>query len=439
MSAVTTPRTGRVRAGRQALTTTPGRLRLAAVALAVGAITFGLVVATIVDTRQDAARDIATRTEPLLVSAAQLHGALSDADATATTSFITGGAEPPIRRERYLADLRAASSALVVLGRQADASTETRRAVLEIGRQLPVYAGLIETARTNNRQGFPVGAAYLREASSLMRQRILPAAARLYTVEGRRLNRSYRAGTSSRGIATLVVAAVGMLALLLLAQTYLARLTHRIFNVALVAASLVVLVLTGWALTALTVEQRALVRAQRDGSDPVEVLSGIRVLALRAQADEALALSARGSGAANLEDFAAAIKMLGIGSGPAGLLDEARAIAERHGTSAEVLQLESRFEDFQRVHHDVVALESEGQFGDAVDLSVGETGTGLSLADEITRDLDRQIAAGQRRFESAASDARSALWGLTLGIPLLTVGCALLVLYGLWLRIREYR
>ena len=94
--------------------TTPGRLRLAAVALAVGAMTFGLVVATIADTRGDAARDIATRTEPLLVSAAQLHGALSNANATANTSFVIGGEEPRVRRERYLADLRAASKALVV-------------------------------------------------------------------------------------------------------------------------------------------------------------------------------------------------------------------------------------------------------------------------------------------------------------------------------------
>jgi hypothetical protein len=238
---------------------------------------------------------------------------------------------------------------------------------------------------------------------------------------------------------TLAAAATGMLALLLLAQAYLARLTHRTFNLPLVAASVAVLVLTAWALTAMAVEQRALARAQRDGSDPVEILSGIRVLALRAQADEALALSTRGSGAANLEDFAAAIKLLGIGSGPSGLLDEATAIAERHGTSADVYQLESRFEDYQRVHDRVVALESEGRFDAAVDLAVGTPGTGLSIADATTRDLDRQIAAGQRRFELAASDARSALRGLAVGVPLLTVGCALLVLYGLWLRIREYR
>jgi len=33
----------------------------------------------------------------------------------------------------------------------------------------PIYAGEIETARADNRQGFPLGAAYLREASGLMR------------------------------------------------------------------------------------------------------------------------------------------------------------------------------------------------------------------------------------------------------------------------------
>src|SRR5262245_37982154 len=107
---------------------------LAAIALAVGAITFGLVAATTADSRSNAADSVATRTEPLVVSAAQLHGALSDADATVSATFVIGGAEPRASRQRYLADLDSASQALSVLGRQADVSPATRRAVLEIGR-----------------------------------------------------------------------------------------------------------------------------------------------------------------------------------------------------------------------------------------------------------------------------------------------------------------
>ena len=236
-------------------TTTPGRLRLAALTLALAAATFGLLVATTVDRHRDAARAVAMETEPLLVAAAELHVALSDADATAVTTFVTGGQEPPERRRRYLADVAAATTALTTLSRSVDPSRETGGAVLTIARELPVYTGLIETARANSHQGHPVGAAYLRQASGVMRERILPAAVRLYAVEARRLNRSSREGAASRGLVTVAVAAGGLLVLLVLAQVYLARLSQRVFNVPLVTASILLVVLAGWALTALAAEQ----------------------------------------------------------------------------------------------------------------------------------------------------------------------------------------
>src|SRR5947208_2170985 len=49
--------------------------------------------------------------------------------------------------------------------------------------QLSVYTGVVETARANNLQGNPVGAAYQGEASTLMRDKLLPAARSLYDTE----------------------------------------------------------------------------------------------------------------------------------------------------------------------------------------------------------------------------------------------------------------
>jgi len=46
---------------------------------------------------------------------------------------------------------------------------------------VPVYAGLVETARTADRQGLTYGAASLREASSFLRTTLLPAAPVSYT------------------------------------------------------------------------------------------------------------------------------------------------------------------------------------------------------------------------------------------------------------------
>src|SRR5215212_3562927 len=120
MTAATTASASRFRHGvgtlRPRVSTTPGRLRLVASAIVLGAVGFGLIGVTAAITRRDAALTAAGQTEPLLVQAVRLHDALSDADATASATFVIGGAEPPARRRRYRADVETARSALAVVG-----------------------------------------------------------------------------------------------------------------------------------------------------------------------------------------------------------------------------------------------------------------------------------------------------------------------------------
>ncbi|MGZ6565413.1 MAG: hypothetical protein ACXVHB_31405 [Solirubrobacteraceae bacterium] len=61
------------------------------------------------------------------------------------------------------------------------------------------------------------------------------------------------------------------------------------------------------------------------------------------------------------------------------------------------------------------------------------------LSDKLNFALRAQIAAAQRRFESSASDATSALAGLTAAVPLLVALATVLVLIGFRPRINEYR
>ncbi|HEY7830384.1 MAG TPA: hypothetical protein VIC06_07450 [Solirubrobacteraceae bacterium] len=419
--------------------TTPGRLRLAAVLLALGAIVFGVLAASAVSARRQAADSVATDTEPLLVTAEGLYASLSDADATAATTFLTGGLEPPARRERYASDVRAASGQLATLARQAGGSAQTRAAVRTLATQLSVYSGLVETARTNNRQGFPVGAAYLRQASTLMREELLPAAGRLYEVEARRLSGDYRSGGSAGTLLAVIAVVCAVLGLLAAIQVRFARLTHRIFNVPMALATVLVLALGAWMIVGLISEQNALGRAQRTGSDPVQVLSAARILALRAQGDEGLALVARGGGEASLTDLDAVTRRLGSSSEPTSLLGEAAAIARRGGSAAAIDSLSATFARYLAVHRRVVALETNGRFDDAVNLAVGSRSQELSLSDALNSDLVQEISAAQRRFGSAADDATSALGGLWLAIPLLSVLFAVLALYGLLQRLEEYR
>jgi hypothetical protein len=431
-SAIGARRASRLRAWAA---TTPGRLRLAMAVVLLAAVVAGLVLAGVTAVQRDATDSIATRDEPLMVDADGLYASLSDADATAATMFLRGGTEPADLRARYLADLRRASVQLAGLGRRVQGASEAA-AVAATAAELPVYSGLIETARANNRQGFPVGAAYLREASDLMRARILPAAGRLYAAEAQRLGDNQRTDTSTGGLVAVLIACVAALIVIVGAQVFLARRTHRVFNVPLVVATVVLAGLATWIMIALTSAQDSIARAQRDGSDAVQVLSAARILWLRAQADESLALVARGGGDRYAADFVVVDRLL---EPPRGLLGEASRLAARTGSTARVDDLTATWREVLAEHARVARLESDGRFGEAVSLAVGARAREAALGDRLNRRFGELITAAQRRFDDAAGNARSALRGVAVGIPVLLVVCTLLALLGLQTRLNEYR
>ncbi|MEA2195979.1 MAG: hypothetical protein QOJ25_30, partial [Solirubrobacteraceae bacterium] len=358
---------------RERLRTTPGRLELISVAVVVGAVAFALIGGAAERSRDRAAQAARTATEPLLVQAVSLYTSLSDAEATATTTFLTGGLEPAARRARYLGDLRGASAALSTLTRELGSAPAARAAVTTIADQLPVYTGLVESARANNRQGFPVGAAYLREASQLLSGQVLPAARDLYRAEATGLGGDFASGTGSAALVTFALVVAAGLSLLLLAQWHVWRTTRRVFNVPMLAATVALLAVAVWGLSGLVAEQNALADAQQRGSDPVEVLSTTRILLSRAQSDESLTLVNRGSDAASPVDFAAVMRELAPGDpllAQVAHADLASAIAS-YGT--------------QSAHID--RLAAAGDISGAINLAVASAANSSSPVNRLSADL----------------------------------------------------
>lgn len=399
---------------------------LLSVLVVTGAVCFGLVASAAVRSRARATDGVRTETEPLLVRSVLLYTALSDANATGTTSFLKGGLEPPALRERYVFDLRLASDSLATLTHPAGGSRGVERAVRSITEQLPVYSGLVEAARANNRQGFPVGAAYLRAASTLLTATILTEANQVYANEAARLSGDYGTGTAPGSLAILVVLVVLALALLAGAQVYLARTTRRLINVPMAAATAVLLALSIWAVVALIVEQNALTRARR-ASGSVELLSASRVLLSRAQSDQSLILASRGSDETDPADFNVVMRAL---APPRGLL----GAATPSQTSTVGRRLGAELAAYQAESAHINALEQSGEISQAAD-AAASSAHGAPLG----RDLSRLTTAAQGRFSAEAGDAVAALAGLSIAIPVLTVLGAALALFGLGQRLEEYR
>lgn len=397
---------------REQVTTTPGRLVLVSALVVAGALCFGVLATAAEQSRDRAADSARSQTEPLLAQAATLYTALADANATVTTTFAAGGLEPPALRASYIQDLRSASDSLAMLTRAIAASASARAAVTTITEELPSYAGLVETARADNLQGLPVGAAYLRAASSLLTNTILPEADRLYATEAIGLSDDYHSGTSIGALVVLVIVVVAALALLVLAQVYVARISRRMLNVPMLIATALLASVSVWSIIGLADEQSALGKARRNGSDSVEVLSAARVLVARAQSDQSLILVSRGSDETDPIDFG---RVEAILSPPDGLIGEAQALSRRVGAATAADRLGSEFESFVSAP------------------------TSSANAARLTGDLGGQVHAAQARFVRAADDATSSLSGLWLAIPLLTALAAVLALTGLRQRLGEYR
>ncbi len=442
-NAALTAARGRLAIRRQ-LATTPGRLRLAALLLTVGAIAFGAVAVTAAGTRSDAVDDVQS-TEDLLVRAVDVSASLSDAHAIAAYGFLVGGTEPAGSRPAYKRQLRRAAAGLAEFAGEIGTARGSRPAVRRITERLTVYSGLIDSARANRLQGFPVGSAYLRRASKVMRLEMLPQARALYEIEANHLIASYRTGVSGSTLFAVILAACGMLALLLATQIYLARATRRVLNPPLVLATVILVGVSAWVVVAFVVEQHNLSRAQSTGSDPVELLTATSILASRAQANESVALSARGGGEGEerLGDidrgFRALVKPIGdpraaSASRSGGLLEA--AIRQTSHSPVAIEAIYGAYRRYRVAHDEVVEQEGEGDFTEAVDIATASTKTASEQLDVV---LEREVGVAQERFDAEIARAEARLDGLAGGIPVLTALIGVLALLGVRMRLAEYR
>jgi hypothetical protein len=270
-----------------------GQLRLIGTVCVLASLVFGVLGASAFRDRASALSDARADTAQL-VRVQTIQTSLVQADAQATNGFLVAGLEPAGQRAIY--DQAIASVAALISG-AARAQPDDAPALGRVNANLSSYTELIAVARSNNRQGFPVGSAYLRQASDILRAQILPELAQL--TEANRL-RTSAAFDSSGAAGTWLGIAIGIgLVGLLAGAALLAMRTHRIINVPIAAAVAAVLlvVLVGGLFMSLAQAKARHVRST--SYTATYALARARVLAYDAKSEESLTLIARGSGQAN--------------------------------------------------------------------------------------------------------------------------------------------
>ncbi|MFG3040282.1 hypothetical protein ACGFYZ_25635 [Streptomyces sp. NPDC048330] len=423
---------------RVAATTEPGRLQILGAVLALLVVAFGAVSALEVSDRASAADDVVSRSQPLSADAAAIYRSLADADSTAAGGFLAGTLEPAASRARYDRDITTASRLLVKAAANTDGSSESAHEIAALNEQLPRYTGLIERARAANRQGLPLGGAYLRYANQQMSTALLPAAERLYAAESERLHRDDDAARTWPFLSL----ALGLLALAALAwaqRRNYAR-TNRVFNHGLLAATAATVVVLLWLAAAHTLARSGLDTARAHGQESLQVLNTARISSLTARANENLTLVARGAVLTEdgkndkyEADYAASMTAL------TKALATARELADDDAGRGPVDESATRTGEWQERHKDARAKDEAGDYEGALGRIVGsDRSTGQSF-DQVDAALERALAHEQNEFTRSAGDARDALTALPLGAAALGILGAAGAVLGINRRLSEYR
>ena len=436
--------------------TTPGHLQM--LVLAIGA-TAGALFLTGTATLVAAQRSVANmrhETVPAIVGAQRIHATLADADRAEANAFLSGAIEAAGPHHQYEADIAAAMRELEQAAEQAGGSPAVGRQIQAISVQITQYTSLVDIARADNQQGFPVGAAYLRQASQLMHRPgdgILASVDQLGDLDAQDLGGENTVLVISVGTLLLYAGGiVALLALLVHSQRFLrTRFRRRRSRPLLVATALLLLLSASFGAEAVFTAQTLVMAEGRDYNRLLN-LWHIRSLVYDANGNESLSLIARGNGDAFDRTFQSNTSRLADRAMTDDLVDRAAAgdvrfrglLADElndssggeHDAALDVLRAYRRF---MGVDATVRARSQQGDHDSAARLALGakpgQLGaafTGLDLA------LGRTIASVQDQFDLAAALAEYSLLA-QVALQLVTVVIVMLAYRGLKPRIDEYR
>ena len=414
--------------GRLGLGSTPARLRLLLAASVAACLAWGAVASLAALHWTSAANTAVSSTGPLSFTAQQVYRSLSDADATEANDYLTGVA-PTASLTRVHDDV-SVSAVDVAAIKAGDPTAAVQGDLATLAAGIPTYANLTGKADAFNRASDVVGAAWLSEASSLMRTSLLPAARDLYQREDARLRGDYGQATGLPYLITVLAVALALGAAAFFGQAWLARRTRRLLNPGLAAACLLGLAMLAWLLSGFAAARSDLLAARDSGSTPAQALAQAEVTALAMHSDESLTLIDRdGAQDAAEADFDRSERTL------SSALVTAQAVGGGSPGSGSAVSAAHLAQAWFSVHARVYQQDAAGSYQSASGLAVGGSTTAF---DQVDAALTAGLAADQAAFTRQSAAGDDALGGLAAGAGLAGLLMGAACAWGVSRRIAEY-
>jgi hypothetical protein len=398
---------------------------------------------------------------PSIIAAQHIKSALADMDANAANELLGPAGTMKEAMAAYESRRVEASRALIAAAENITFGESERTPILALQIGLGSYERLIQKARDAHEGGSAQAAvAAYREAAAQMDYTLLPAADALDQANNKVLERTYRSQSTRSFAARASVVVAGLIALLALAvvQILLSQRMHRTFNLALLAATLLTLILTVYAWQAMASEGRELKVAKEDAFTSIRALWRARAISYQANGDESRylldAAHAKEHEAAFLEkaetlaslpadrsreQIIAALRREARVNGFTGLLAEELNNITFAGERDAAIQSLSAWEAYVDVDAKIRQLQRQGRTREAIELCLGH-GQGQSnwTFDQFDRALLATLDINQQAFDASVNQGLAAVSGLEIKALVAALAIALLCVLGMAPRIREY-
>jgi hypothetical protein len=407
--------------------------------LIITTLAWGALAAFTVSQHASGAGGVVTSSEPLTYDALQVWESLSDANDEASAAILAGSLPPPGVTARYQRDLDVARTDIVDAARRGGPAGDLD--TLSAG--LNKYQDEVSRALANNQLGYPVGAAYLRQASGLMTGTLLPVAHDLYTSEDASLTTTSAQGTGLPLIVVTLVAGIALGFAYWRCSRWLHRRTNRVLNGGLLLAGVAGTVAAVWLAVAFLAGRADLLAAQSQGSTPVQALANADIAVLKAHADEALTLITNSGDDQSEANFQALRKVLGPGPGTQ-LTSAQRSAAGSPGAAAAAAAAQAAPAWFTQ--HQIVRADDNGSNPSAAGGGTHQEAVAMVVSgpagkayQTLSADLSDAITADNAAFAAHARSGQSAFTGLEPGVIAATLVMVAALAWGLSRRLAEYQ
>jgi hypothetical protein len=416
-------------------------------------VAFAAAVQLGIDRNDSTVRTVGSEATRGITYAQALKVELADLDEVVVRSLLEGTPlDPNGLPGDYNATRADVHESLVLAALVSSSGQAYEQPLANIDYVLSHYHALVKDAFAAMVADDPAGAfAAYGQAHQVMAETLLPEADFVDKANSYVLNDSYdRQNARSASTERLIVVTwLVLLAFLVLVQVLLAKRFRRVLNLGLALATVVVLASGAFALNRLGDSSAHLTRAREQAFDSVHVLARARATAVSARQaqgqfllDPATAEAAR---AAFQNEVGRLLRVQGsdvadlarAGTVPAGAGGYLARVAGPVATSADPESVQRAVVAFGAFLAEDAAMADLAAAGDTAAATATYTG-GRAYA-ELGAAIDSAQAIEQASFDDAAGDAADAARLLDEVNLLSAAGALLLVLLGLFQRLREYR